>query len=66
MRRHAVMDALRPVLSAWHGRKGGTVVKGCVMTNIVLSQVPIDLRLMKANLPCLPTLQPRLRLHETS
>ncbi|RMU02229.1 hypothetical protein ALP37_00693 [Pseudomonas amygdali pv. sesami] len=34
------------------------------MINIVLSQVPIDLRLMKANLP--PTLQPKLRLHETS
>ncbi|KPY31709.1 hypothetical protein ALO49_100537 [Pseudomonas savastanoi pv. retacarpa] len=57
---------MRPVLSEWHGRKGGTVVKGCEMTNIVLSQVPIDLRLMKANLPCLPTLQPKLRLHETS
>ncbi|KPW69408.1 hypothetical protein ALO82_101774 [Pseudomonas syringae pv. broussonetiae] len=36
------------------------------MANIVLSQVPIDLRLMKANLPCLPTPQPKLRLHETS
>ncbi|KPX80824.1 hypothetical protein ALO59_101704 [Pseudomonas amygdali pv. mellea] len=36
------------------------------MINIVPSQVPIDLRLMKANLPCLPTLQPEPRLHETS